>query len=484
MGKPELSDLHIFELLSDLTRLEDEMEQVGYVPEALNEKDAEFGSFMETHRDELEAAALHLEVELSQDESVRQITFIPVEALGEYDEEKLMQIYKKVRIVGKLFAELEKYNLAEPYLFVAYKINQFYNQYSGTPMLYDTNVLLCLAETFLMTVKSPQHGEVNERIQKYVNDFRAYLYKEIFQYAETGYEENLDRQHGPGLPLSYRRLLEATGLMFIVLAQKPKDSSGHEVMAQVQWELAREYLRITQDEHGKNLFKLNEKDIAAAEFSYEEARTYAQNAAMYAFRERVEEEGEKIVNIEAPDYVLYAAITRDYATFLSNVGKAKKGGALIQELITQEIEPLKAIIAGVENIIPFIEEHRIYRNEMFAYVQEDPSDTNTEDYRKAQNSYLQLRTTAETYLRIVVEKVKYRLQVATDDEKDALFKAYYWYGIMAAGDRLKEQAQRYLGFMSQLFDSDNENYAPYFEALQEKIAENSTWANGAERPQA
>ncbi len=443
-------DCAVSALLEDLNRLEEEMEALGYAPDTLEEKDEEFGSLLELNRDRLETAAMCLEAEISQNECIRNIAFIPVEKLNDFEEEELRDIYKKVRVLGKLLVELEKYALAEPYLFVAYKINQFYNQKEESSLPYDTNVLLCLAETLYMNAEHDDNGPVEEHIERYIKEFRNHLHHRIFGDVTKSAEE---KQDASVMPLSYRRLLEASGLLFIVIAQNPEDNSAHEMMAQVQWALAKEYIRLARDIHNKNLFTLNERDIAQIQFSYEEARRYARKAAL------------SVSDESSPDYELYAAITREYAKFLMNANYATEGGKLIQEMITNDIEPLKAVISGVEALIPFIEENRIRRNEFFQI------DEACKEYRSAQNQYLRLKQTAITYLNIVVE----RADQSDPEDKDLLFQAYYWLGIIAAGDMSTETAQDYLGLMAKLFNSDNEEYKPYFEALGEKISENSFW---------
>jgi hypothetical protein len=278
------------------------------------------------------------------------------------------------------------------------------------------------------------------------------------------------------VPLSYYRLSSATSMLNVIFARNPEDSTAHEIIAHVYWGLAEDYIENVRDIQQRSVFSFNDHEIRAVEMYFELAQRHSVRAAQFAYNEEKceAEDGDEI----EVDNALYAKITREFAAFLVNAGKATEGLQNIEDLIQQGIELDETRIFCAQQFLPFaIEWIRRCEN----YEEELINDPDDEEYRsllqEAREFFIMLRKVGINYLEDVLFDIQKRTTGGeyTDEDKRHLIQAYYYLGVFEARTNHNEQAAKYYLDSIVRTECDLVEFKAYVQQLQEHIAELTRW---------
>lgn len=325
--------------------------------------------------------------------------------------EDLDEMYYKTRMLGDLMIESEDYRRAEPYLFIALKIEELEGHDN------DPNLMIDLAEAIYCNIDPKAYKPAplfnDDPKYKKVSEIKAFLKKKekvmvILQPFTGEYNDNNFTQE--------ERLDVAKDILYNVIAEDPRNVDALQLLAEIFMEYAGQYVRLAEKAYKRPIRNFAKTDINYVSYQYEEARRHALESAVY---EHDDEE-------EDMDFSLYAEASRQFAVFLAEAGEIDRSMVIFQDLLEKNTDPIAVRDSLVAAMMPSIVMWKDIRNESL------------ENHRK----YVGLRDTAKRFLEEIINYVDYQMAEPPNSEDLLMYiAAHYNKGVILLWEGGIEEAQ-------------------------------------------
>lgn len=451
LTKPEQGVLDIAQVLTQTSDAIDQLEIIdGATVDKIESLSSHFEQVLAKQPTLVSSLAYKLDKKLRRDPLVVEVAQCDMREMHFFEDEELGEVYRKARMLGELFIDIEDYKLAEVYLFLALKIDHVRQGINAADDKFDTDFLINLAEAVYKCVDN-----TNFRLRKEkdtyperligVSELTEALYKKYILFLGPFWKQPTEEKDNSIDLTPDERLFAASDLLNLVLARDERNVDAHEILSEINQEHAGQYISMAERDYHRIPRQFTDADIRYVEYCFEEARTHALKAAVYAEDDEMELRDDRI----------YFATSREFAAFLMKAGRTQRAINIFNDLINRGIDTALTKAKIVEAMLDSI----TYWNGVKG---KSPENLQT---------YVKLRNTAIKYLEEIVQYVRYEAaEDADEDELKLLISAYQYLGKLALNDGSVEEVEMYIAKIREVNHSESEEWAlDLEEVLKEKL---------------